>query len=273
MHPTISAHAALIAQSFDSLPPLVEPDRDAMFPYRLRPQRTFIVTHGRSGSSLLSAILDRSGASFGPASDPGSDTFNQHWESRRIERAIRCALVANRHFQPGMSGLQRAAYRFWRSRAKRLLRSGLAEAPYSKNRWNTLILPLAEKLGYRPVVVVSHRRPSEVALSDMPQLKNAPSVYLPAMARTYADCLYSVVRYGGVVIDHEDLVDPANEDWAQPLADVTGLDAAALLAARRSLLRPRRSEPAPELWAPAEIERVARSLHAMRSQAIPATVK
>src|SRR5262249_50585117 len=87
--------------------------------------RYFIVTHGRSGSSLLAAILDGAGANFGSAHDRGGDTESDHWESHRIERAVRCAEEANQYFSPAMSGLRRAAYRFWRSRAKSLLKAGL----------------------------------------------------------------------------------------------------------------------------------------------------
>lgn len=177
-------------------------------------RRYFIVTHGRSGSSLLAAILDGCGADFGDACADDQDTERDHWESRQIDRAIRCAHKANRHFSPGMCGLGKLAYRYWRSRAKALLGEGLRDAPYSKNRWNSAVLPLVEQLNYQPVVIVSYRHPAEVALSDMRQLKNMPSTFMASITRTYCDALYALERYGGVVIDHADLVDPTNERWA-----------------------------------------------------------
>lgn len=232
--------------------------------------RYFIVTHGRSGSSLLAAILDGAGANFGSANDRGGDTESDHWESHRIERAIRCAEEANQYFSPAMSGLRRAAYRFWRSRAKSLLKAELKRTAYSKNRWNTAILPLVEKLGYRPVLIVSYRHPGEIALSDMRQLKTTPSALFPAMMRTFVDALYALERYGGVVIDHSELIDPVEEKWADALAEVTGFSARALLKSRKALLRPRPPHEESGVWLPGELRGVAQNLSSLRNKPLPA---
>ncbi|HVY88991.1 MAG TPA: hypothetical protein VG942_09005 [Hyphomonadaceae bacterium] len=233
-------------------------------------QRYFIVTHGRSGSSFLAAILDFVGADFGSASFHGGDTDKQHWESRKIERAIRCAELANQNYAPAMSGLKRAGYRFWRSRAKALLRSGLHDAVYSKNRWNTSVLPLAEKLGYQPIPIVSYRHPAEIALSDMTQLKNTPSALFPTITRTFVDALYALERYGGVVIDHSELVNPAEEKWAHALGEVTGFPPRALLDARKLILKPKPPREDSGVWLPSELRAVAQNLSSMRNIALPA---
>jgi hypothetical protein len=232
-------------------------------------QRYFIVTHGRSGSSLLAAILESCGADFGPGCAGDSDTERDHWESRRIDRAIRCAHRANRHFTPAMCGMGKAAYRYWRSRAKVLLRVELREARYSKNRWNTVVLPLAEHLGYRPVIIVSYRQPAEVVLSDMRQLKNMPSTFMASITQTYLDALYALGRYGGVVVDHAELVDPAREDWAFALEAVTGLEAGHLLAARRRLLKPVHARLEDQsAWLPSDLRTVAQCLASRRNLAV-----
>lgn len=232
-------------------------------------RRYFIVTHGRSGSSLLAAILEGCGADFGPDCAGDSDTERDHWESRQIDRAIRCAHNANRHFSPAMCGLGKAAYRYWRSRAKALLGVGLREARYSKNRWNAAILPLAEQMKYRPVVIVSYRHPAEVVLSDMRQLKNMPSTFMASITRTYLDALYALERYGGAVVDHADLVDPAREDWAFALEAVTGLEASRLLEARRRLLKPGRPRARDQsAWLPPDLRTVADSLASRRNRPV-----
>lgn len=238
----------------------------------LKPRRFFIITPGRSGSSLLAAILEACGAPFGPDCAGDSDTERDHWESRTIDRAIRCAERANDHFAPGMAGPGRVAYRFWRSRAKALLKSGLRNATYSKNRWNTVILPLAELLGYRPAIIVSYRHPAEVAMSDMRKMKNVPSVLLPAISRTYSDATYAIRRYGGVVIDHAELVDPDAVDWAMALQEVTGIPAGMLCSARRKLLKP---EPPTldntALWLPSELRAVSQTLSSLRNKPLADT--
>jgi hypothetical protein len=163
----------------------------------------------------------------------------------------------------------KAAYRYWRSRAKVLLRVELREARYSKNRWNTVVLPLAEHLGYRPVIIVSYRQPAEVVLSDMRQLKNMPSTFMASITQTYLDALYALGRYGGVVVDHADLVDPAREDWAFALEAVTGLEAGHLLAARRRLLKPVRPRREDEsTWLPSDLRTVAQCLASRRNLAV-----
>jgi hypothetical protein len=248
-----------------------DPDQDLTHPFRQRPARHFIVTHGRSGSSLLAAILEDCGADFGKASR-GGDTFKEHWENRTLERAIRCAHNANRLFEPGMDGGRRMAYRFWRSRAKHLLRSGLKATPYSKNRWNTTILPLAEQLGWRPVLVISYRAPGEVAMSDMLQLKNAASTFLPMIMKVYVDSLYSLQRYGGVVVDHSELIDVRSEAWAHGLAAVTGFAPSALLDSRNRLLRPGPPRPAPNVWVPPELESIAAMLGERRNRPLGPSV-
>lgn len=231
--------------------------------------RYFIVTHGRSGSTLLAAILSACEAPFGPECAKDSDTERDHWESHTIERAIRCAHNANEHFTPAMAGFRRATYRFWRSRAKSLLSRALRQAVFSKNRWNTTVLPLAEKLGYRPVPIISYRHPGEVALSDMNQLKNSASTFLPLIIRTYTDALYALERYGGVVIDHSELIDPSHERWAYALDAVTGIDADRLLKARNALLRPRRPRDQTDVWLPSELRALAQNLSSLRNRPLP----
>jgi hypothetical protein len=233
-------------------------------------RRYFIVTHGRSGSSFLSAILAECGASFGPSCAADVDTERDHWENPLIERAVRCAHNANQHFSPAMSGLGRVAYKYWRSRAKALLDAGLRDAAWSKNRWNAAILPLAELLGYRPVVIISYRHPAEVALSDMRQLKNMPSAFMSSITQTYVDALYALERYGGVVIDHAELMDAECDAWAIGLEAATGLDARQLTAVRDRKLR-RRGEPAEpsSVWLPSDLRAVSQNLISQRNIAMP----
>jgi hypothetical protein len=232
-------------------------------------RRYFIVTHGRSGSSFLANILESCGADFGPDCAGDRDSEHDHWESRRIERAVRCAHNANHYFSPAMAGSARIAYRFWRSRAKGFLGAGLRDAAWSKNRWNAVILPLAELLGYRPVVIVSYRNPAEVALSDMRQLKNMPSAFMPSITKTYLDARYALERYGGVLVDHADLMDADKDEWAIALEAATGLDAHALLAARdRKLNRRHPSNEADGIWLPSELRAVADQLLGLRNVAL-----
>lgn len=245
---------------------LTHPDIDHIYPYARRPARYFIASQGCSGSSLLAAILDECGADFGPASSEG------RWNSRDIDRAIACAHLATRNFGPDASVLGRTAYRFWRSHAKRLLRSALRDADFSKNRWNTSVLPLVERLGYRPVMILSYRSPAEVALGDMVQLKNPPSTFMPALLQAYMDSFYSLVRYGGVVIDHADLANPDATDWAHALFQVTGFSLRDLLSARRRLLRPRRSAPVVDAWAPTEIRNIAQSIAHLSNRPLPPAI-
>ena len=171
-----------------------------------------------------------------------------------------------------MDGGPRLAYRFWRSRAKRWLRSGLKDAPYSKNCWNTAILPLVEQLGWRPVLIIAYRSPAGAAMSDMLHLKNAASTFLPMIMKVCVDSLYAMERYGGVVVDHGELTDLRSEAWAHGLAAITGFAPSGLLDARNHLLQPARPRPAPNVWVPPELESIAAMLGERRNRPLAPSV-
>lgn len=158
------------------------------------------------------------------------------------------------------------------ARAKHHLGGGLKRTPYSKNRGNTTILPLVEQLGWRPVLIISYRSPAEVAMSDMLQLKNAASTFLPMIMKVYVDSLYSLQRYGGVVIDHAELVDPRSEGWAHGLSTITGFAPSRLLDARNRPLQPARPRPTPNVWAPPELESIAAMLGERRNRPLAPSV-
>ena len=216
---------------------------------------------------MLAAILDACGADFGAASSQGADTLQQHWESRTLERAIRCANnTPTDYLSPAWMADDAWPIGSGAHAPSACCATALGTRPYSKNRWNTKILQLVEQLGWRPVLIISYRSPAEVAMSDMLQLKDAASTFLPMIMKVYVDSLYSLQRYGGVVIDHGELTDPRSEAWAHGLAAITGFAPSGLLDARNHLLQPARPRPAPNVWVPPELESIAAMLGEQRNR-------
>ncbi len=70
-----------------------------------------------------------------PSSSIGQAALGkQHWESRTLKRAIRCANNANRAVELAMDGGRRIAYRFWRARQTPFARRSEANALFKEPR-------------------------------------------------------------------------------------------------------------------------------------------
>lgn len=76
-----------------------------------------------------------------------------------------------------------------------------------------------------------------------------------------------MTAYGGVIIDFDDLVDRDNSAWAEPLAQVTGLDAGALLHARDARVSEKTRTSIPLLIEDPTLERLYQIAHTHRNTA------
>lgn len=202
--------------------------------------RVFILSSGRSGSTLLAAILADAGADFGMQVperwDPGTGDL-EHAELHRMGRWMQYAYEVSPD-RPGL-GVGRCLWAFYRSMGKARLLRLLRAARYIKGEGADFAVLPAFKMGYFPTVVVSYRRFDEVAVSSglMSGHSNLESL-AKYYNRVYRNALLSLHIFGGCVVSHEQLTGAADTSWAVPLATATGLPADRLVSARNRRLKP-----------------------------------
>lgn len=231
-------------------------------------RRCFVLTVGRSGSSLLCATMADAGADFGlPApllADPDRGAL-EHPAMVAAAHEYRRALDAL-HGRYLLSPRLEAAWR--RRRGRRLLRRALALARYFKIGDLDLVVQPAFKLGWEPRVVLSYRRfDATVASLIAGRTYAGPDALAADYVRVYRQGLVLMDTFGGCVVAYEDLV--AGEAVAmRALAAVTGLDVARLEEARNRHSRRAQAPPAPRRVPYPEVEALYECLQARRAEPV-----
>jgi len=233
-------------------------------------RRVFILSSGRSGSTLLASILADAGAEFGMRTpeqwDPGTGAL-EHRDLHRMAAWMGYAydLSVDR---PGI-GPRRYLWDFYRSMGKSRLKRLLRAARYIKGEGADFAVQPAFKLGYFPTIIVSYRRFEAFATSSglMRGHSNLETL-VKYYNRVYRNALLLLRMFGGCVVGYEPLSDTRDTSWASPLATATGLPADQLIAARNRRQRgpARRDEPQPLDASTAE---TFASLDALRRLAFP----
>lgn len=231
-------------------------------------RRCFVLTVGRSGSSLLCATMAGAGADFGlPAptlADPDRGEL-EHPAMIAAAREYRRALDAL-HGGFLLSPRLEAAWR--RRRGRRLLRRALALARYFKIGDLDLVVQPAFKLGWEPRVVLSYRRfDATVASLVAGRTYAGPDALAADYVRVYRQGLALMDTFGGCVVGYEDLIGDAAVAL-RALAAVTGLDVARLEAARDRFLRRTEVPQAPRRLPYPEVEAVYECLQARRGEPV-----
>jgi uncharacterized membrane protein YkvA (DUF1232 family) len=212
-------------------------------------RRFFLVTPGRTGSTLLATILADAGADFCMASrddwDIARGGWMEHSQIRSATNHFRLAFECSPNKPRGL--LSRILWTYHRTAGKRCLKQALQQAIYVKALHLDLAVPFAIKLGYFPQVIVSYRPFGEHALSFSQMVINWSADALAATYnRTYRNSLLLLHSYGGCVVSYADLTDRSSTEWATALGQITGLPADKLLASRDrrlSAIRPAEADP------------------------------
>ena len=195
--------------------------------------RFIMVTTGRSGSSLLAAIIADAGGNFG---FPPEDEWDP--ESGAMEHPL--AQQASQLFRRAYY-LRRAKRLFLfykylidirRSLGKRKLRKVLKEAHFIKANNMDLWVWHLTKMGYRPRIIATYRRFSDNARSLFIMMGMGFDDIVDYYCRINQNALLMLDTYGGCAVSYEEVVDPEDTAWADALALTTGLGRDALLAAR-----------------------------------------
>lgn len=195
--------------------------------------RYFIVTTGRSGSSLLAAILGDSGADFGLSVpkdwDKNSGTLEHPAidEVSRLFRRARYVSAGKRYFL-----FYKYLIDMRRSLGKKKLKRALRTIRYSKGENFDLWIWHVIKLGYRPQIIVTYRNFVDTAIGYYIIHGLDTQDFAARYTRAYRNALLMLNVFGGCAVDYAELIDPAETAWAEALARVTGLDRERLIESR-----------------------------------------
>lgn len=210
-------------------------------------ERWFVVTFGRSGSSLLCAMLGDAGADFGlpvPASwDPRQGIMELptiKLAAHHMRRAFDIDAGRRYLLSPQIEG------KFRRARARRYLRQALEAARFVKIGDLDLLVQLAFALGYNPRVILNLRRFEDSLASTLVGRKHlGPDLLAADYTRVCRQGLALVHTFGGCVVGYEDMLAGAGGAWIAAVAKVTGLDESTLREAASRRVEAPRGETAP----------------------------
>jgi hypothetical protein len=213
------------------------------------PKRYFLLTNGRSGSSLLAAVLADAGADFGMAAPESWDPQTGQMENAAVKHAAhhyRRAYDIERG--RGFNLLPRYEAKLRWSRGRRWLRRALDQASYLKIGDMDLLAQPAFRLGYLPQLILIYRRfEPNLASLIVGRTHAGPDELAREYVRIYRQGLLLMHCFGGCAIGYEQLVDPQQRQWAAALAAVTGLSEAKLLQARSARLSGTMSRSQPDV--------------------------
>ena len=203
-------------------------------------RRYFVVTIGRSGSSLLGAVLADAGADFGMLAPAQWDPRDGQMENRAIKKAahhLRRAYDLDQGIRYLISPKIESAWRL--ARGRRLLARALTEGRFFKIGDLDLLVQPSFALGYEPRVILNYRQLESNLPSLLVGRKHVgPDQLAKEYVRIYRQGLVLLDTFGGCTIGFDELQEPSSTAWAAALAATTGLDSGRLLHARGQRVRP-----------------------------------
>lgn len=216
-------------------------------------RRFFVLTFGRSGSSMLCALLADAGADFGMPVPPAWDLRRGAMEDPQIKLAARHMLRALEIESGGHHLLSPSLEAGWhRRRARRAVRQSLGTVRFVKSNDLDLIVPIAYAEGYEPRIIISYREfESSLASALSGRRMRSPEALAEEYLRVYRQGLAFMQTFGGCSVGFSQLGQP-EQAWLAALAGVTGLPLPALQQAAAVRVNSEEvSSPAPPVIYPA----------------------
>ena len=186
-----------------------------------------IIGTGRSGSSLISAILADAGAVFDLPNIPSWNTRSGAYEHPKLISACKWL-----HRYRKVSSLSDRLKKFCENKIIQELSDLFQSANFAKYPMAVGLVHLIPRLGYQPKVIISYR--DFASYSQSMYYKNG--IEFQNLTKSYKNtnnmALLQLDVFGGCVIDYDEIVDFKEVDWAHNLASLTGLDVAQILESR-----------------------------------------
>ncbi len=204
-----------------------------MIPHK---KRYLIVGTGRSGSSLLCAILANAGANFDMGTRQSWDRKSGTYEHPRLHAAFRWL------YRPKQLGSKRIT--------RKHLTALLENAEFAKSSNLIWLVQRIHQLEYQPVIIASYRKFEDYCVSRYLRFGWDVSRMVEYYTKIYRTTLLQLAIFGGCAISYEEMIDPAETDWSLALSELTGIDHRQLLESRDKLAKktPSRLKIALPVW-------------------------
>ncbi len=200
--------------------------------------RFIMVTTGRSGSSLLAAIIADAGGDFGFPPEGEWDPVSGAMEHPLAQQASK--LFRRAYYLRGAKRLF-FFYKYLndirRSLGKKKLRKVLKEARFVKAGSTDLWVWYLTKMGFRPCIIATYRRFEDNARGLFIMTGMGFEDIVEYYCRINQNALLMLDVYGGCAVSYEEVIDLDDTAWADALAQTTGLSRDALLAARDNRIK------------------------------------
>ncbi len=202
--------------------------------------RYLIVGTGRSGSSLLAAILADCGADFGLPQRTEWDRVKGAFEHSGLHKAYAWQTRANKLSNaiiPDYFGRN-----YFNKKCERVLAETIRCTRYAKSSKLVWLVYRFKALGYTPKVIIQYRRFEGYAASRYLKFGWSMSKTIQEYTDVYETALLQLHLFGGCVVSYEDVNDMQQEKWASALSLITGINKEKLLTARTKIVNPKSTE-------------------------------
>ncbi len=194
-----------------------------------------IVGTGRSGSSLLAAIIAMSGGNFGLDTQVEWDHIKGSMEHplchicykhlSRISK-LKDSILPQKVF--GISFLE--------SKFKDNLRK-FKTVKYAKSSTLVWLVPYFTQVGIHPKVIVSYRSFEDFALSRHAKFGWDYKKLADTYTNVYMTAWLQLHIYGGIIVDFSDVCNPQKNEWKDSVSKFTGLKTIDLIKSRDLIIK------------------------------------
>jgi hypothetical protein len=189
--------------------------------------RYMLVGTGRSGSSLLSAIIADAGANFDMPNVSAWDRRSGAYEHPELINSYKWFLRSKK-----MALLSDRLRRFCEIRTENKLSTLLDRAVFAKYPHAFRLIHFTPELEFYPKIILSYR--DFAGYSKSMYRKNGMD--MPNLIKSYKEinstALLQLEVFGGVAINYKELVDKSETNWAETISSLTGIDFSSLLESR-----------------------------------------
>jgi len=200
-------------------------------------ERFLIVSTGRCGSSLLSAILAHAGADFDL---PDLDSWSRSsgaYEHPKLEKAY--AWFRLMQALPTWPAPSRYLRQLTMKKMDRLLLDAMSKAKYAKTTNLVYLVQPISKLGYRPKIIISYRQFQGYATSRYRRTNLSFSDLTEKYIDTYGTALLQLSIWGGCLVSYEEMINSGCSEWIDVVCKLTNLEKELVAKCRNDVIKPR----------------------------------
>ncbi|MCH7951086.1 MAG: hypothetical protein IH875_11555 [Candidatus Dadabacteria bacterium] len=192
--------------------------------------RYLIVTTGRSGSSLLSAILADAGAFFNMPNISSWDRIKGAYEHPKLHSAFKWYSRSQKIVKSVLPS--QPWKRLFEIRIQRDLSDLFSDTIFAKSTGLIWLVQRIHKLGYQPKIIVSYRKFEGYATSRYLRFGWSVPEAVKVYSGVNSTALLQLQIFGGCAVSYEELTNTEDQSWAEAISTVTGLNCSRLLQSR-----------------------------------------